>query len=54
MIKIKKVIEDKKDTILAKLDIGEIEPQTVVKIFNQETFFSVFAEQIVIYEKIYD
>ena len=39
---------------LVKSDIKAIEPQTTIINFAGETFFSLFSEQDVIYEAIYD
>ena len=39
---------------LQKSDIMDLEPFTVSANFNNETFFSIFAEQGAIYEMFYD
>ena len=39
---------------IKKVDVGEIEPYTVSCVYKNETFFSMFAEQGIIYEVFYD
>jgi len=39
---------------ITKADLGEIEPMTAISVYKDETFFSIFAEQGIIYEVIYD
>jgi len=39
---------------ITKADLGEIEPKTAISVYKDETFFSIFAEQGIIYEVIYD
>lgn len=39
---------------LYKGNLIEIEPETTVASYDGETFFSLFAEQDAVYEKVYD
>ena len=40
--------------MLTKSDILEIESETILSNFEKENFFSLFPEQDVVYETVYD
>ena len=46
--------EIKSKFTLTRSDIFDIEPETTVVNFKEETFFSLFAEQDIVYEAAYD
>jgi len=43
-----------KKSIFSKGEIGDIEPETLVRIYGQETFFTLFSEQAPIYDAVVD
>ena len=46
--------EIKSKFTLTRSDIFDIEVETTVASFKEETFFSLFAEQDIVYETAYD
>lgn len=53
LVSLKNTILNAKKT-LTKADIGDIEPNTVNCVYKDETFWSIFAEQGIIYEVFLD
>ena len=52
--KLKEILEKVEKANLTKEILGEIEPLTASCAYNQETFFSLFAEQGAIYEVFFN
>lgn len=48
------VINSRGTKEITKALVGEIEPLTTVCVYEEETFFSIFAEQGIFYEVVFD
>ena len=49
---INKIIVSK--PLYTKADLKEIELQTIISVYGQETFFTIFAEQAPIYDLVFN
>ena len=55
ILKIRRIIGgDKKEEHYTKQDLEMIELDTIVQVFEEETFFTIFAEQAEVYDAISD
>ena len=52
LVKLRDLLQEGKESIKSK--ISQIEPDSIVSLYGDNTFFSLFADQGEIYEVIYD